>query len=139
MEEGRGQRSLNIAQIKSWPTLSGTETLSIPDYSVMSDNIPMQELASVHWTEIIYPGDPRSNMFDAAKKKELFDLIQRGAFIIILKEEVGPNPNLFSSRFALAVKHQDGKEKLKARFVLGGHRDRDKRRLIHNSATLKQQ
>lgn len=39
----------------------------------------------------------------------------------------------------LGIKHESGTERLKARFVLGGHRDREKKSLIHNSTTLKHQ
>jgi hypothetical protein len=42
------------------------------------------------------------------------------------------------SRFVLAIKEKDGEEVLKAIFVLGGHRDRDKKKLVPSSITLKQ-
>jgi hypothetical protein len=57
----------------------------------------------------------------------------------------GPHPNIVPGRFVLAIKTADGSasgnsgsEILIARFVLGGHRDRDKFKLAHNSTTLKQ-
>ena len=46
--------------------------------------------------------------------------------------------NIIPSRFVFTIKrNEDGKEILKARFVLGGHRDREKNFQVHNSTTLK--
>jgi hypothetical protein len=42
------------------------------------------------------------------------------------------------SRFVLATYEKDGEENLKALFVLGRHRDRDTKKLVHSSAVLKQ-
>jgi Reverse transcriptase (RNA-dependent DNA polymerase) len=66
-------------------------------------------------------------------------LIERGTFRLILREDAGYLPNIIPSRFVLCIKHESGIEKLKARFVLGGHRDRDKKSQIHNTTNLKQQ
>jgi hypothetical protein len=55
-----------------------------------------------------------------------------------VQEEAGDKLNIVLSRFVLAIKEKDGEEVLKARFVLGGHRDRDKKKLVHSSTTLKQ-
>jgi hypothetical protein len=74
-----------------------------------------------------------------AKQKELFGLIERGTFRLVLREDAGSNPNIIPSRFVLSIKHESGVEKLKARYFLGGHRDRDKRSQIHNTTNLKQQ
>jgi hypothetical protein len=90
-------------------------------------------------TEIISPRDPRSGQFESAKRKELEGLIKRGTFKLVLREELGRDPNIVPSRFVLAIKHQEnGSELLKARLVLGGHRDRDKSRVVHSATTLKQ-
>jgi hypothetical protein len=53
-----------------------------------------------------------------------------------VQDDAGVKPNILPSRFVLAVNEKDGKEVLKARFVLGGHRDRDKKKLVHSSITL---
>lgn len=90
-------------------------------------------------SEIISENDPRARMFDAAKKKELVGLFKRGAFRIVLREEAGENPNILPSRFVLTIKHPDstGPPQLKARFVIGGHRDRDRHKQIHDTRTVR--
>ena len=56
----------------------------------------------------------------------------------MLREKIESDPNIVPCRFVLAIKHlEDGKEHLKARFVLSGPRDRDKRNIVHNANTLK--
>lgn len=43
------------------------------------------------------------------------------------------------SRFVLTIKHKNtGEEIWKARFVLGGHKDKGKDRVVHSATTLKQ-
>eukprot|EP00171_Calliarthron_tuberculosum_P005221 IDg5221t1 len=91
------------------------------------------------WTEIIYPGDPRAAKFDDAIRKEILGLIERKTFKIVLKEEAGDNPNIVPARFILAVKHDhDGSTLFKARFVMGGHRDREKHLAVHKTTNMKQ-
>ena len=55
-----------------------------------------------------------------------------------MKEELPEKPNIVPSRFVLAIKSVDGEEVLKARYVLSGHMERDKRSFDHNATTLKQ-
>jgi hypothetical protein len=71
---------------------------------------------------------------------KLAGLFQRGTFKLVPKSELeGNNPNIVPSRFVLAIKRKDnGEEVYKARFVLGGHRDRDKRHIVHSATNLKQ-
>jgi hypothetical protein len=84
-------------------------------------------------------------MFYQAKRDELMGLIERETFKLVRRKNAGPHPNIVPGRFVLAIKTADGSasgnsgsEILKVRFVLGGHRDRDKFKLVHNSTTLKQ-
>jgi Reverse transcriptase (RNA-dependent DNA polymerase) len=137
--EPTGPRSFNIAQIKPWPLDKENPPLDRPDSAVVFNSPEPSEPATIHWMETIYPSDTRTALFEGAKRKELLGLIERGTFRLILKEDVGPYPNVIPSRFVLCIKHEAGQEHLKARFVLGGHRDRDKKSLIHNSTTLKHQ
>lgn len=49
-----------------------------------------------------------------------------------------PNANVIPSRFSLAIKNvNDGNESLKARFVLGGHRDNLEYRLCYKATSLR--
>lgn len=97
------------------------------------------EPSRIHWTEVLSNKDPRchSPQMTEAKKKELRGLFQRGTFRVVIMPE-GHGENVVPSRFVLAIKHEDGKEVFKARFVLGGHRDRDKRRMLHSATALSQ-
>ena len=117
----------NKAQITRSPLPSSLE--QEPNY------VPM-----IMHTEVLTHGDPREPLFYEEKRKELEGLLKRGVFKICLKEEAGENPNVIPSRFVLAIKHSqndDEPPRLKARFVLGGHRDKDKDRLVHDTKTVR--
>ena len=93
----------------------------------------------IYITEIIQPRDPRNGQFDDAKRAELEGPLQRGTFKLVLREEIGPDPNIILSRFALATrKNDDGYEIYKARYVLGSHNNRGKRSVVHSATTMKQ-
>jgi Reverse transcriptase (RNA-dependent DNA polymerase) len=65
--------------------------------------------------------------------------METGTFKIVLKSEVETDANIIPSRMILAIKKgEDGSEVYKARLVLGGHRDKEKRALIHNSNNVSQ-
>ena len=90
-------------------------------------------------TEILHPWDPRSNgpEMTEAKKKEICGLLERGAFKVILKEEVPKDANVLPIRFVLAIKSSvDGNIVYKARYVIGGHCDKYKDFIVHSSTTL---
>ena len=97
---------------------------------------------AVYITEIIEKGDPRygnTKMKDAIRK-EIEGLLERGTFKIVVREEIPNNPNILGGRFVLAVKNPSTKEEVyKARFVVQGHRDRDKAILVHASPNLRQE
>jgi Reverse transcriptase (RNA-dependent DNA polymerase) len=81
----------------------------------------------------------REALFDDAKRLEVLGLIRRGIFRLVIEEELPDSPNIVPSRFMLAIKHgDDGQEKLKARFVWGGHRDKDKSSIVHAATNLQQ-
>jgi hypothetical protein len=72
-------------------------------------------------------------MFDQAKRDEIMGLIERGTFKLVRRKNAGLHSNIVPGRFVLSIKAADGSasgnsgsEILKARFVLGGHRDRGK-------------
>ena len=146
--ERHGPRSFNLSQVKPARLPSVKELLLHPAQKHHSDVElppiesllkPSNNLSRTLYTEIIAPRDPRSKLFHEAKEREIEGLIQRGTFQMVLQSELGRNPNIVPSRFVLAIKHKDtGEEVYKGRFVLGGHRDRDKRTVVHNATTLKQ-
>ena len=121
--ERQGSRHYNISSVK--PALFPSSYQS--------------ESSKIFFTEIINKGDPREKLFEDAKRKEIEELINRGTFKIVLQEDLPENANIIPSRFVLAIKNgENNKEVHKARFVLGGHRDKEKRTIVHNSTTLKQ-
>ena len=96
----------------------------------------------VHLTEVIHPNDPRATSSDMsqAKRDEIRGLLDRGTFSVILREEVPPDGNVLPGRFVLAIKSaEDGQVKFKARYVIGGHRDRMKALMVHSAAPLQPQ
>lgn len=93
-------------------------------------------------TEILHPRDPRANgpEMGAAVRKEIKGLLDRGTFKVILREEVPPDANVLPGRFVLAIKSSiDGEVKFKARYVIGGHRDKLKHMMVHSATTLQPQ
>eukprot|EP00171_Calliarthron_tuberculosum_P003375 IDg3375t1 len=125
--ESKGPRLFNKAQLKPAPLENVySEELSGPSYNPM-----------VLHTEVLKQGDPRECSFDEAKREELLGLLKRGTFRIVLREEIESNPNVIPSRYVLAIKHKiDGSTRLKARLIVGGHRDREKNLYVYNSCTL---
>lgn len=93
-------------------------------------------------TEVLQPNDERceSEAFDLAKAKEIIGLLEKGAFRVVLREDIGEDANILGGRFVLTIKHKDTENELfKARFVVQGHLDREKELLVHASTTASQQ
>ena len=68
---------------------------------------------------------------------EVIDLLKRGTFKVILKEELPCGANALTARFIPAIKsYTDGIIKYKARYIIGGHRDILKHFMIHGAQTL---
>eukprot|EP00171_Calliarthron_tuberculosum_P023469 IDg23469t1 len=109
------------------------------DHFSSSDDDNYQQ---TYLSEIIDAKDPRaaSKEMSDAKKKEVRGLLERGTFKLILHEEVPSDANVLPGRFVLAIKStEDGKVKFKARYVIGGHRDKLKKLMVHNAVTLQPQ
>ena len=57
---------------------------------------------------------------------------------MVLRSEECSKPNIVPYRSVLVIKHQDsGENILKARFVLGGHRDSEREDIVHNFKNIK--
>ena len=92
-----------------------------------------------YMTEVIHENDPRAHTpeMEAARMCEVRDLLKRGTFKVILKKELPHNANALPARFVLAIKSAiDGQTKCKARYVVGGHRDKLKHFMVHGAQTL---
>ena len=56
--------------------------------------------------------------------EEIRDLLRRGTFKIISREEVLDGAYVLTARFVLAIKSKkNGSARIKARYVIGVHRD----------------
>lgn len=80
-------------------------------------------------TEILHPADPRCDSAEAraSKKKEIDQLISLNNWKVVLKSEMPENANILPKRFAMSIKDKETEEPYyKSRFVVQGHRDREK-------------
>ena len=81
--------------------------------------------------------DPADGTFDKAKRDEINGLLSRGAFKIVERSAVPKGANVLRGRFVLAIKEPDTeRELLKTRFVVQGHRDREKGMMVKESPTV---
>lgn len=88
----------------------------------------------------IHPLDPRSELIENAKLKELNGLIERRTFLLLFRSETGNNPNFVPWRFVLVTKHCEGSTNMYigVSFILGGRRDRNSKHVVHSAKLLKQ-
>lgn len=97
--------------------------------------------ADVHLTEVIPQGDPLINTarFQAAARKEIDGLQERGTFNRVKEKDVPKGANIIGGRFVYTLKNfKTADETPKARFVAQGYRDKAKEFVVHNLATLRQ-
>lgn len=56
-----------------------------------------------------------------------------------MRSDASTGPNSIPSRFVLSLKHsKDGRDIYRARFLAGGHTDRENRHGVHDATILKQ-
>lgn len=73
-----------------------------------------------------------------AVRAETEELLQRGTFKVIIREEMPPDANVIPSLFVLPIKStEDGQIKFKVRYVIDGPRGSQKNITVHSSQTLK--
>ena len=94
----------------------------------------------VYATEVLLKSDPRyhNNKSQDAISDEISGLLERQAFAFVHESEIPENANVLGGRMIMAIKNPDTElERYKARFVVQGHRDKEKDILIHTSKTVK--
>lgn len=109
--------------------------------NALVDKLKADERLPAFLTETIPQDDPRlkTAKFQAAARKEVDGLLERGTFIQVREGDVPRGANVIGGRFVYTVKNVDTKdEEAKARFVAQGHRDKAKWYVVHNLATLRQ-
>ena len=91
-------------------------------------------------SEILNKSDPRYTCPSSlnAIKQEIEGLLARNAFEFTKLDKIPKNANILGGRFILAIK-QPGttNERYKARFVVQGHKDREKEYIVHTSRTIR--
>ena len=135
-------RPFNVAQVKPYLSPEVLSYLLLTDIEIGLSCFKSPVDSGCYMTEIIDPTDDRatSKEMQAAKKLEIKNLLERGTFRVLLKEEIPQDGNVLPGRFVLAIKSTiDGKVKYKARYVIGGHKDRMKGWMVHSSTTIQPQ
>ena len=91
-------------------------------------------------SEILQKSDPRYTNKDSTEAitQEINGLLERKAFEFTPLHRLPEDANILGGRFILAIK-QPGtpNERYKARFVVQGHKDREKNYIIHTSKTVR--
>lgn len=116
-----------LAQVKPYypPEILSHSFLVDLESGITSFQTPKEELVWVK--EVIELTDRRalSKQMKQAKLAELRSLFDRVTFKVVLKEDTPANANVLSGRVFLAIKSTlDGQTKFKARYVMGGHKDK---------------
>ena len=148
--ENRGPpEPFNVVQMKPYITLEAISqsfmsdlNASVSYYCEPENNSNSDTSTQIHLTEIIDVKYPRSTSTEmtATKKKEIRNLLERGTFKVILKEDIPTDANVLPGGVVLAIKSaEDGEIKFKARYVIGGHRDKEKNMMVHTATTLQRQ
>eukprot|EP00170_Pyropia_yezoensis_P001479 contig_6504_g1483 len=92
-------------------------------------------------TEVFKESDVRiqSEPFRASTQWEVDGLLGRGAMKVVKKRSLPKGANVVGGRFVHTLKHAGSpEERPKSRYVAQGHKDRDKRFVVHNLSTLRQ-
>ena len=124
----RQAKPFGFAQVKRYLSPAETSQSFFTElHEILSAFKSANEQDDIHLTEILQGDGPRANSreMSEAKRKEIKGLLDRSTFKIILREDIPPDGNVLPRRFVLAVKStEDGQVKFKARYVIGGNRDK---------------
>lgn len=92
-------------------------------------------------TEVLKETNVRiqSEPFRASTQREVYGLLGRGTMKVVKKQSLPEGANIVGGRFVHTLKHVGSpNEQPKSRYVAHGHKDRDKRFVVHNLSTLRQ-
>lgn len=133
-------RPFGIAQVKPYHTPEdNVNTMFTQLHDSLQSYRTPDIMQHVYMTETLSPDDDRCNspQMTEAKRNEIRNLIERGTFKVVCREDVPLDANVLTGRFVLCIKSTpDGNIKHKARFVIGGHRDKLKNLMVHTTQTL---
>lgn len=75
-----------------------------------------------------------------AKNAEIRNLLERGTFRALIKEDIPPNANVLPGRFLKTIKLSEEDEvKFMACYVIGSYFHRYKNMMVHSATTLQPQ
>lgn len=100
-----------------------------------NDEYSTTNTTCIYLTGYLNPSDPRENItaFDKMKIHDVAFLKQNKVFEVVNKDEV-TNWQTSWGRFVMCVKEPGTcHERHKAKFVVHGHRDKEKKKLVHTS------
>lgn len=132
VQVNRYYSALQVSQSLFW------DVLRILHYTTSNEDLDCDILM----TEILDLSDhlAKSDDMGHTKMGQIRGLLNRGTFKIILQEDAIQNTNVLHGRFVFATHStEDGTSRCKARYVIGGHRDRMNSMIGHDSATLQPQ
>lgn len=130
-------RPFDVIQVKKY--LSPEVAAQTHVLEVVKGLRRMSHVSDTRMTEVLDPEDPRAKLAEMkqAVKDEVQGLIKRGTFRVVKKRKVSLNSNVLPCKYILAIKIDErGSQRYKARFVIGGHRDRRKAFLVHTSKAV---
>jgi Reverse transcriptase (RNA-dependent DNA polymerase) len=74
------------------------------------------------------------------RKKEIEGIFDKGTWAVTVSSDVPTGANILSGRFVITIKDVGtNKEIYKARYVVQGHRDKEKTSMVHHNTTARQQ
>lgn len=130
-------RSFNMAQVKIY--LKPDAAAHTHVLNVASDLHCLSHASDTLMTEVLEPDDrhAKSAKMKQAIKDEVQGMMRRSNFNVVKKRRVPCDANVLPCKYILAIKFdKTGNERYKARFVIGGHRDRRKAFLVHTSQAI---
>lgn len=113
--ERTGPQNFNISQLKfaQLPSVNALlDNISIAPTNTPAQNarqkllfrhFPTPPVLIAYFAEIIHPRDPRTRLFNEAKRNEIDGLISRGTFCIVLRSENKKLLNIIPARFVCAL------------------------------------
>jgi Reverse transcriptase (RNA-dependent DNA polymerase) len=99
-------------------------------------------LFAIHISETIKKNDPRYNSpgVQEAMRREIEGIVDKGTWAVTVSSEVPTGANILNGRFVFIIKDVGTeKEIYKARYVVQGHRDKEKTSMVHHNTTATQQ
>ena len=124
-----GPQHFNVWQIK--PCLLKPSHANL-ERNIHSEDKTKASSIAVQWTEVLSRGDPSANSpaMQAAIRDEMQGLIDRGTLSLVrLPDTTGLN--VVPTELVLTVKHEENGQRYKARFCVGGYRDKTKSIMLH--------